>query len=226
MLHVGDDSDDLAQTQLKVYLGRPVATKAQSFEHEGDAFAERILVGPIATRHCFVDGRDLGCVLCIAVIEFPALDQPNAHRFEVGWAHVAIVRTTLLAGAWFRRAFDQQNRAAVNAAERQVFDGAGGFDPRQSRHSFQELLIEGRHLVGSGYRDLERLMFAVRRLSDRNPGSVSRNREKLRISSPAPTSNTNDSATSPTTRSASPFNFRPREEVDSLESLMTWFRSG
>src|SRR5438552_128411 len=110
---INGDTDDLAQSQLDVHLGRTIRTKAQGFKHERYSLAQWILIGPIAARHCLVDDADPRSVLGIALGKVPPLHQRNAHRLEVARSRVAVVRAALLAFRGFGRAFDQEDGAAV-----------------------------------------------------------------------------------------------------------------
>src|SRR5580658_2698022 len=48
-----------------------------------DAFAEGILVGPVAARHGFVDDRDRGYAFAIVLGEFATSEERDTHRRKI-----------------------------------------------------------------------------------------------------------------------------------------------
>src|SRR5882762_176541 len=63
-----DDANDLTEFLLAGQL---------------EAFAEGILVGPVAARHGVVDDRDRGCAFAIVLGEFATSEEWDAHRREI-----------------------------------------------------------------------------------------------------------------------------------------------
>src|SRR5262245_7576062 len=156
MLHIGCYADDLAPS-----IGASVAY----------AFAERVFVRKVTTRHRLADNDDFGRVLAITFGKFAPGHKPHSHRSEIIRAYGAIPRDWLLIGLRRRTAFDHEGGVSVESRERKRRSRRGRLRAGQRPDAFQKLAVKRSDLI----------TFGVRRLRQRHDGGQDIARVETRI---------------------------------------------
>ena len=116
---------------------------------EAETFTDGVLTGPELAGGGLVDEHDWGRVGTIAVIEFAAAQQGNAHRTQIRGTYRIAIRAGVLFRVGRGFAFDVDAVHVQIAAERELADNAGRFHAGKRLNALENLLIE-RHGLGIG----------------------------------------------------------------------------